>query len=441
MFCELGEENKAGSYSIEIKNVILRYNNVQIILNTGHILVFGKTDVIKPKLYYDYQKITVEENKESIEIKFKIISYNNEKIFFIDEYFAFEPLDNCKEEDKELTCFVQKDKLLEIMQNSRAISREVIIIDNDNLVNYWDLVKGIEINYYGIQKEDVFVGITKLLENKFDVLKGVTYETNVTNISNVLMGFHSFSMEFEYFKNTDCFFRKYEDSPLLLICFWQYYDSEETYLMEIDKDIILDNITIKYNFRIQPAKIDEKFYFDEFSRLYFPYINYPKILDFTSQEEWNISFVGYMLKYPGIRLNMDEEDLECEITGDDDLSYCLVSKSHFKGKKSGYYYIIHVNAFNEKVTFYEIPPIKVILNESEEEEEEYFEPEEEAEEEYVEPEEENVEPEEEEEHQEPEEEEEEEEWYFEPEEEKEEEHKDEEREEYEESEEEEKSDG
>ena len=430
VFCELGEENRAGPYYIDFDNVILRYNNVQIILNTEYSLVFTKSDVDKPQLYYDYQKIKVEENKESIEIKFKIISYNNEKIFFVDEYFAFEPLDNCKEKDKELTCFIQKDKLLEIMQDSRVVSREVIIIDNNNLVNYCYLVKEIEINYYGIQKEDVFVGITKLIENKFDVLKGITYETNVTNISNVLMGFQSFPMIFGNFGNIHCFFRKYEDSPLLLICFWQYFFREEDYLMEIDKEIILDYINIKYNFRIQPVKINDKFYFDESSECYFPFIYYPKILDFTSQNEWNITFIGNMDKYPGIRLNMDEEDLECEISEDDDLSYCLISKSHFKGKKSGFYYIIHVNEFNEKVTFYEIPPIKVVLNESEEEEEEpeeeqkdepeeeeeeysepeeeeeeYFEPEEEAEEEQLEPEEgEHVEPEEEE-HVEPEEEE------------------------------------
>ena len=173
-------------------------------------------------------------------------------------------------------------------------------------------------------------------------------------------------MKFEDVEENYCSFRKYEDAPLLLICVILNHSTNETYLSEIENEIILDNINIKYNFRIQPLKNTQKIYFKD-AGLFTLTLNYPKILDFTNQDKLNITFYGaYELKndYPTIRLNLKADNLEC--AKKNSMLVCIVSKSHFKGQKSGYYYPIHVNPLNEEYIFYNIPPFKVILNDESE---------------------------------------------------------------------------
>ena len=121
VFCDLDENIPRGNYSINFNNITLKYNDNEITINSDKYFDFEKLDVYIPDLYSDKQNITVDKNKESIELKFKINSYHNEKIILwgIDE--NLEILDNCKEENKELTCLIQKDTLLEIMPNDTSI--------------------------------------------------------------------------------------------------------------------------------------------------------------------------------------------------------------------------------------------------------------------------------------------------------------------------------
>ena len=53
-------------------------------------------------MYSDFQNITVKENEESIEIKMKIISYNNETLIMGNSKGVFEILYNCKAKSNEL---------------------------------------------------------------------------------------------------------------------------------------------------------------------------------------------------------------------------------------------------------------------------------------------------------------------------------------------------
>ena len=55
------------------------------------------------------------------------------------------------------------------------------------LISAYDII----INFDNIQKEDVFIKITKLLDNRVDNSSFIAYETNITNISD------AFSDEFE----------------------------------------------------------------------------------------------------------------------------------------------------------------------------------------------------------------------------------------------------
>ena len=109
-------------------------------------------------------------------------------------------------------------------------------------------------------------------------------------------------------------------------------------------------------------------------RIIFPIITYPEILDFTTQQ--SIAFF-IIINYDKtaheerIRLNKDSGDLKCESVG---VTYknsnlrcklrCIVTKSHFKGKKTGYYSLAYADD-SKAITFYEIPPFEVILNDKE----------------------------------------------------------------------------
>ena len=62
----------------------------------------------------------------------------------------------------------------------------------------------------------------------------------------------------------------------------------------------------------------------------------------------------------GITFNEEANDLSCEILGE--ILKCIIPKSHFKGKKSGYYFAKQRNFIDGKFILYEIPPIKVILS-------------------------------------------------------------------------------
>ena len=247
VFCELDENIPQGNYSINFNNITLKYNDNEITINPDKYFDFEKLDVYIPDLYSDKQNITVDKNKESIELKFKINSYHNEKIILwgIDE--NLEILDNCKEKNKELTCLIQKDILLEITPNDTSIFY-LLYNDVDNSDrNWYPKVDEIRINYYGIEKEDIFIGINKLIEDKLGIEYFAFYETNITNIPNFRTGYAAFSMEFEGVEENICSFRKYDDTPLLLICAILNHSTNEMYLSEIKNEIILDNINIKYN--------------------------------------------------------------------------------------------------------------------------------------------------------------------------------------------------
>ena len=65
----------------------------------------------------------------------------------------------------------------------------------------------------------------------------------------------------------------------------------------------------------------------------------------------------------GIALNEEADYLNCEIILESYIK-CTLDKHHFNGKKSGYYFTKHSNPMNVKSINYEVPPIKVIVDEN-----------------------------------------------------------------------------
>ena len=92
---------------------------------------------------------------------------------------------------------------------------------------------------------------------------------------------------------------------------------------------------------------------------------YPKVLDFT-KNSGPIS-IYYWIEdadlLTGFTYNENEKDLTCQSV-ERSLKKCEITKEHFKGKKSGAYFLKHTNHLEKKSISYEVPPIKVIVDES-----------------------------------------------------------------------------
>ena len=170
----------------------------------------------------------------------------------------------------------------------------VLYLDNDiSDLKRFALIPIIKVNY-NIQKKNIFVSINKLIENVSEEYTFIAYETNVTDIGNIISDyFESFKLEFENENggkiNNSCTFRKYENTPLLIICeigrtgtFWLKKTQNELKLEE--------EINMKYNFRIQPIQNNEKIFCNaDISQSYIAFI-YPEILDFTKSDSLIIDF-------------------------------------------------------------------------------------------------------------------------------------------------------
>ena len=227
------------------------------------------------------------------------------------------------------------------------------------------MIPYIDVIYNDIEKINVYVGITKLIENVADHDTPIAYETNITNINNILMDSEAFNL---YFMNDNggeedcsCSFRKYDAKPLLLVCF---VNNEGTnWLKEITQEQIYDDLNIKYNFRIQPVNNEEKIYSKRGSGTLI-FWTHPEVLDFTKSDSL---IIEYGMENPdsliGITFNENAQDLNCQTIGKE-IKRCTVPKSHFTGLKSGYYFTKHNNHLGTKSTSYEGRPVKVFLDDS-----------------------------------------------------------------------------
>ena len=193
----------------------------------------------------------------------------------------------------------------------------------------------------------------------------IAYETNVTNIDNVITSFDDMKLDFENdggdIRKEECSLRKYDNTSLYIIC--SVHEEGNYFLKEITEEKIYNNINVKYNFRIQPIKNTEKIYFEIKDGTAIIWL-YPQIMNFTEKDTCYIKYSTEVPKYfNGITFNEDAEDLNCEIL-QNRLKRCIVPKSHFKGKTSGYYFTKHTNHLDTKSTNYEGSPVRVILDDS-----------------------------------------------------------------------------
>ena len=359
VFCNVDESLPAGEYNLKLNGTSFEYKNYEICL-IAKDLTFKKLDANVIDLYADKQSINIEEGKENYDLKFKIVSYNKEKIIFNYENVV----DNCRQEKDELICPISKSRLEEIMSPQNFLKYQNLIfvsfLNTKNKIKTFDLIPFIEVKT-NIPKKDVFVGITKLLEKVGEHDTVITYETNVTDITKVKSSLgDSLELEFENkegVKKCECSFRKYENTPLLIVC----WVNGQYWLKKIEEEIIIEDSNIKYNFRIQPVEYTEKIIFDSDERGSFISWVYPEILDFTKKDSFIVEyFLEEAKSIKGVTFNEKAKDLDCE-DFDKNVKRCTVTKDHFKGQKSDFYFTKHSNHIGGKSISYEAPPIKVIL--------------------------------------------------------------------------------
>ena len=234
----------------------------------------------------------------------------------------------------------------------------IYYIDSEYYINRLSFIQRIRVNYNNIQKKDIYVGIKKLLVNSTEQDTLIAYETNVTDISKVFTSTESFSMKFGG-EESNCGFRKYEENPLLIVC---WGPKNNSHLDEIVEEIELNTTNIKYNFRIQPVNNNEMIYPDNTSSGSFINVVYPEILNFSSQESFTIDYYLEDAKaLDGITLDEDSPALECENIGKT-IKRCIVNSTHFKKIQNELYcFTLHKNHLNGVSPSYEAPPIKVIM--------------------------------------------------------------------------------
>ena len=213
LFCKLKDFLEKGSHYIKINNANFNYGNYNILINFDLSLHYFYQMDYFPFLYSDEQIINVDYEKDSYYLKFNIESYDNDMLFVGGKFLNTKILNNCKINEKELICEIKKEDLVEILQmNGGNIFLYYFCPDDDQIKTYPNVFT-ITVNIKNLKKEDIYVGITKLLINTLKENNFVAYESNVTNISNIITEQYKIGKS-----NYTCYLKKDPDKPLLMLC-------------------------------------------------------------------------------------------------------------------------------------------------------------------------------------------------------------------------------
>ena len=214
-----------GLSPIKIKSTLFSYKKYKFVLKSFQIFAIQTIKNI-PYLYSDKNIINIEEDKPYYDLKFKIEEYNNEPLFLKrkneseDNYLTEWILEDYNVEGKDLTCKIEKDKIIENLYYNVEIFELYYYFSWERELNKFSGVSDIIINYNVSKKEDIFIGLTKLLQNNLDSRYYISYETNITYISNILTDY------FSYVTNINSYFcrmKKSTNKPLLFFCYEKKY--------------------------------------------------------------------------------------------------------------------------------------------------------------------------------------------------------------------------
>ena len=353
IICESDEDfisDKESEFQGYFNETMFNFNDYLIVITPDILLTFKIKKDICPFLYADKQLINVNENDQLYSLNFKIDAYNNESLLLSNMDMNYINL-NCSKENKNLICTLNKEKILE--QNNMDIFK-VYYFSEEYGFSELDLIFGVVINS-NIQKENIYVNILSLLQKYIDYNNYAPYETNVTEISNLITNNFSITTNIEL----NCFFKKSELNSLLILC--NIKDMDEFSLGKIEQEIILYNIHMKYNFIILPVENTEIVSIDTLgSKALFVY---PQFIDLYLNDFDNI-FITMNFPQNTKKIMLNSVPLECSTSHSSAtplFKKCKVNKKDFKNYNGTQkLYIQHTNN-DSPLIFYELSPIEIKL--------------------------------------------------------------------------------
>ena len=180
-----------------------------------------------------------------------------------------------------MNCKINKKKIEEILTINND-QFKVMAIHEDFGIIYLNFIFNITINYDVINREDIFVGITDILNSNTEIGVPIVFQTNITSIKDLTSSEKSIL-------GGNCHFKKTIINPLYLIC--SFKEGYRATIASLDKELILDTIHYKYNFRIQPFYINTAISVSYYNYGTIIYLTYPIELNFKSQNSLIIKFI------------------------------------------------------------------------------------------------------------------------------------------------------
>lgn len=376
--CNLGQQvQKSVSFYGFIKDAIILYKNKRIKFYSTD-LSLTLTEQKRIFLYSDIQYIHLNNDIDEYNLKFRIGAYYdyNLPLFLVGHDKLFYPpflnLVNCKYTEDDIICNITKKQIMVFAHSTKDNPNQATYHINNNIMNFNYIYDIIIKDERRKEKEIIDIEVTKLLDNVQEMGTYIAYETNIKNIPIIKTDiFRLPFVEINKDHNPEnyCFLKKRNDDlPLLLLCNLYIFrvENETYYTLKEVKDLYLPYIHFDYLFIINiPNKkevINVKKNNVTHIRGFINAIN-PEQLNFTSQDSITLTLYSYFFSFK-IFLNKDSSELKCCVDDDKLMASCIIPKSHFHGKKSGYYNILRLNHRGGKSIFYEVNPLKVILNDN-----------------------------------------------------------------------------
>ena len=193
IFCKSYGTLYAGNSTIN--STLFYYNGykIYIISLMDYPLNIHYNRTFIPFIYSKKQTINVEEGKDSYEIKFKYLLYRNDRLYLFKKEkeetltsiaIPVEDNNKCNITENDISCIISKEQIENILAYSGEVFQLKYLPTLFPLENSFDIT----INYYNkSKKEDIYVGIKKLLEK--NICKGcyAAYETNITSLSKIFV--------------------------------------------------------------------------------------------------------------------------------------------------------------------------------------------------------------------------------------------------------------
>ena len=368
ILCNLQQELSPGEKRIKLKDYILQYKDKKIkIFSQDFLGIVIMSTKSSPFLYADEQIIDFNDGKDVYELKFKIKLFNEgdslNLVNLKDENTNYINIRNdCSIKENELICKINKANFEGYLTRYKDKFYLKSFGEGYGIFTH-ELVFEIQIRY-NVNKENIKVKITKLLNGIANNGVMASYETNITKISPCATKPFDLSFTLDGGSNSykaQCFLKKYkDDKPLILLCPLEFSQSGKFTLSPTKSETKLEDINQKYLFILSPIENAEKINYSTNSNIGgIISLIHPNILDFTKKDSYMVVFGGDNISnLRGLVIEPSLKELECKYNTYD--IECTIPKSYFKDQKNGYYYAYQNNHENGKSPCYEVEPIKII---------------------------------------------------------------------------------